>query len=327
MVKWMRSLWFLGLCSIVYSDNYPPKELTIVTCYGAGFFAEMNRVVDNMIHFSKENLKKVTVDWSDEYFLYKDDPHENGWDLYFEPIVFSEDSCNGGAIRETSGGFYHEIHDQHCIDQWMNYDKHLCYRLAVHEFMNKYIRVKDHILSKVDEFMGSQMRGYFCIGAHIRFGSDHEHEAPKGTPSLKEYTSEIDKLIRMHGKDRVKIYLATDSQYVVKKFEEKYPNGMVLSINTHRTEYKDVPHLIYGNGDYWLNHKEEFHSKKPGYYGGEGVLIDCLLLSKCDVFLHSTSNIASFVSYFNPHIESIYLPKSAETWPCRYNLSPSRSDR
>jgi hypothetical protein len=48
---------------------------------------------------------------------------------------------------------------------------------------------------------------------------------------------------------------------------------------------------------------------KVGYVGGVGALLDCLLLAKCDYFIHIISNLANFVSFYNPYIKSIFLPK------------------
>ena len=40
---------------------------------------------------------------------------------------------------------------------------------------------------------------------------------------------------------------------------------------------------------------------------GTQVLLDILLLARCDHFLHTESSVASLASYFNPHMTSHYL--------------------
>ena len=40
---------------------------------------------------------------------------------------------------------------------------------------------------------------------------------------------------------------------------------------------------------------------------GTQVLMDILLLAKCDQFLHTESSVASLASYFNPHMISHFL--------------------
>lgn len=314
----------LGFAEVANSSDQkrkaiPPSELTIYSHLGAGFFAELNKVIDNILHYESQNLQKIYVDWSQEFFPYKDDPFANGWDLYFEPIqaTFSPLVEIPSSRKHGSAMHYHELHDQGCIAHWIEYEKALPYRLKANRVIEQYIEIKTHILDKLDTIVKENMEGFYCVGAHIRYGSDHVQEAPAGTPKLQDYIDEIKAVLEEKGLDKVKVYLATDSHYVVDLFKEEF-SDILLYITAFRAQYRDEPHLIYGRADYWQEHKEEWHSKKPGYYGGETVLLDCLLLSKCDIFLHSSSNVSDFVSYFNPYIRSIYLPRAAKTWPCRH---------
>ena len=47
---------------------------------------------------------------------------------------------------------------------------------------------------------------------------------------------------------------------------------------------------------------------------GEEVLIDCLLLSRCDALLHVTSNIATTAGYINPRLKMLYCEGAWEAW-------------
>jgi len=40
---------------------------------------------------------------------------------------------------------------------------------------------------------------------------------------------------------------------------------------------------------------------------GTQVLLDTLLLAKCDHFLHAESSVASLASYFNPYMKSYFM--------------------
>ena len=54
---------------------------------------------------------------------------------------------------------------------------------------------------------------------------------------------------------------------------------------------------------------------------GTQVLMDILLLAKCDHFLHTESSVASLASYFNPHMTSYFLQKDekpVEVWPVQF---------
>ena len=55
-------------------------------------------------------------------------------------------------------------------------------------------------------------------------------------------------------------------------------------------------------------HAFEFKHNTAGPYElGTQVLMDILLLAKCDHFLHTESSVASLASYFNPHMTSYFL--------------------
>ena len=43
---------------------------------------------------------------------------------------------------------------------------------------------------------------------------------------------------------------------------------------------------------------------------GTQVLMDILLLAKCDYFLHTESSVASLASYFNPHMRRYFMDET-----------------
>jgi hypothetical protein len=258
------------------------------------------------------NLKELKVDWSQEFFPYKNDPYENGWDLYFEPIVFDKEDSKIHLVPNT-----HLFHGQLCINHWMAYHEHLPYRQSMNRILNKYIKIKQPIIDEFEAIYKQNMEGHYCIGVHVRWGYGHVSEAPKGVPSIENFISEIDEVMKKTQTSRpFKIFLATDSQEVIQAFENHFTKRQLFYLAAPRSPHREESHLIYTNPEYWISHKEEWHKKKPGYFGGLTVLLDCLLLSKCNMFIHSSSNLSEFVSFYSPHIESIYLPKDDRNWPC-----------
>ena len=308
---------FLALPNIYAQEPNPPLEITVESRIGAGYFAELINVVATIKGYESRNLKKLNVDWSQEFFPYKNHPHENGWNLYFEPIVFDNEDDEGAAPPRQE----HFVHDQVCINHWMAYDEHLPYRLSLNRILNKYIKIKKPITDELESVYKENLEGYYCIGVHVRWGAAHTSESPKGTPKIEHYITEVFRLMQQTQTPYpFKIYLATDSEEVIRKFRNYFPKEMLFYLAERRSPHREESHLIYENPDYWKKHPREFHKKKPGYRGGVFVLLDCLLMSKCDVFIHSSSNVSEFVSFFSPHIKSVYLPKSDKTWPCRYGL-------
>lgn len=303
----------------IYAET-PPLKVTVQSHLGAGFFAELSKVISEIKNCEQLNLKELNVDWSHEFFPYKDDPTENGWDLFFEPISF-DDEDNRILNSIPTIRYAHFIHDQLCIDHWMAYQEHLPYRQSINRILNKYIKIKQPIMDKFSDVYKQHLEGHYCIGVHVRWGAAHQGEAPKGTPTIASYISEVSQLMKkIQTPCPFKIYIATDSQEVIEEFQKHFPKKLLFYLQAPRSLHREESHLIYDNTEYWLTHPWEFHKKKPGYFGGLAVLLDCLLLSKCNVFIHSTSNVSEFVSFYSPHIESIYLPKDNQTWPCRYGL-------
>ena len=274
-----------------------------------GFFSEFNNLIANLIYYEQEGIKSVYVDWTHPRFLYKDNPEDNGWDLYFEPLVVNLTKNTHQPTTTVYGVQNHELHDHHCSCIWMRYDDYLPFRLFAHQKIQQHIRIKKHILKTVDTFYTQHLKNHTSIGVHVRYAKKHAREAPFGHPSLDEYKKAVNKLMKKYNK-KAKIYLATDSYEVIKDFTKTYGKKMIY-LDTYRAEG------TLDHNQAALKDNEHYHELKAGYRGGLGALMDCLLLSKCDYFIHITSNLAKTVSFFNPYIKSIFLPLNAPYVPCR----------
>ena len=225
-------------------------DLIITPHIGGGFFCEFGKVINSLIYYEQEDIRHVYVNWTNQFFPYKDDPNESGWDLYFEPIQINQNSVDmNKPVSKVGNAQVHELHDQLCVAPWLRYDDYLPYRKFVHEKINEFIHIKKHITDQVDSFYDAHMKGYTCIGIHIRYASAHVQESPGGHPSLATYCAEVDKLLNLHKNDHVKIFLASDSNAVITHFKNKYLDKLIY-LNVPRAENKEDPGLIYENAAY-----------------------------------------------------------------------------
>lgn len=301
--------------------------IEIKSCVGCGFFAELNRVIANIAYYESRGLKRLVVDWSDEFFPYKDDKKCNGWNCYFDLIqanAASRVSCKKGKVLYQKDGLYgtHILHDSACLDRWIHYDAYFAYRKFFHDKIKKYIKIKKDICDEVDVFYNNCLKDAYLIGVHVRFAKAHNCENPLGKPiSLDEYVQEVYAQIDAHKDKRPLVFLSTDSDYVVERFREEFSSRVVCT-NAPRAKYDEDPNLIFEHTDYFLQHPQEFHAKKPGYLGGKMTLIDCLLLARCDVMIHSHSNVDQWATFFNPKLKSIFLPHGLVSQPCKYFDAP-----
>lgn len=310
-------------CSVFDMHVKRSVDVTQASHIGGGFFCELNGVINTLIYYEHEGIRSMHVDWTNEFFPYKDDPKGNGWDLYFEPVHIDTTTINLDEPPHYSGNVpVHELHDQLCVAPWLRYDDYLPYRQFVHEKINKHIQIKQHIWDQANLFYEQHMKKYICIGIHVRNALAHAAEAPMGHPSLQDYYLEIDTLLQQHRGEKVKIFIASDSHAVINAFKKKYGKKL-LYLPAYRAQGDEDPGLIYENAAYWMSNPSRWHDAKPGYAGGLGALLDCLLLARCHYFIHITSNLATYVCFFNPHIKSIYLPKNVPFAHCRFRGDPS----
>lgn len=300
-----------------------PVDLTIKMHAGAGFFAELHKVMLALIHYEERGLAHVHVDWTDEFFPYKDGAKENGWDLFFEPIPTIPIGSNTQIDQITiESGITHELHDQVCTAPWVAYKKYLPYRQFVQETMNKYIKIKPHILFKRDQFYEQHMQDKICIGVHARIARAHAWLTPgRKLPTLDDYFAEIDTLLEKHADQDVIIFVASDSHDAVDQFKKRY-DKQAIYIDAYRAYDDRDPCIMYTMGEYMRNNPDVWHRQKHKYAGGESTMLDCLLLAKCDYLIFTTSNLAFFSCYYNPDIEAIYLPKAVPFKRCRYKDDP-----
>ena len=285
----------------------------------AGFFAYVNFALNQLVYAERHNL------WPVVYFgpksgdglnaYYDADVGENMWDYYFEPvstltyadiekmIADPNDPLTSDDLTWLSTGELWRIHEAepesiypypHGIyaDKFKNdsewYSKQ---RSKAHRLINKYVRVKPHILAKVDAFEREYFPRKKVLGIHMR-GTDKG--SAKLSPELmriikpREYFPYIDEYIRKHS--NCKIFVATEQQQFLRQMTSRY-GERILSYEAIRTTGLRNP----------------FHLHGSGYRKGEEVLIDCLLLSRSDYLLKCTSAVGEFAMYFNPNLACVDL--------------------
>ena len=169
------------------------------------------------------------------------------WDYYFEPvstltyadiermIADPNDPLTSDDLIWLSTAELWRIHEAEpesiypyphgmYIDEFKNeLEWYSGQRKEAHRIINKYVRVKSHILTKVDAFEREYFAGNRVLGIHMR-GTD------KGTAKLspklmriikpREYFPYIDEYIHKH--DRCKIFVATEQQQFLQQMRASY---------------------------------------------------------------------------------------------------------
>jgi len=245
-----------------------------------------------VVHYGREATR----------FFYDPARGDNVWEYYFEPVAGIDSAQLRAALArgEVSRDHVHsftrkQIAGWHQSDPdriatfwardvpddpagWISAKRELA-----RKYVREYVRIKPHIEAKVDAFWESWIRPRYTIGVHIR-GTDFAYAEPT---SPHAYFEEIDRHLARRGSDDWRIFLATDQNQFVDLFRRRYA-GRVIAYDCLRSNGRRPPF--------------KFAGESP-YRRGEDVLIDVLLLSRCDFLFKGSAAVGECALWFDPSLE------------------------
>ncbi len=248
---------------LIYSYmNYLLKEHS-----KRGFFARFHSVLEHL-HKYESKAQGFHVSWAGPY---------GAWDQYFDSL--GEFDPNATVIDE--GGRMLKVPDR---------------RRVYYDLIKKYIKIKPHILDKVNAFLDLHS-GKHLLGIHLRLtdksaqGAQPEH---CGFPIRKSYYLRFANRY-LTANPEAYIYVATDSHPAINAFQKQY-GSRVLFYDCLRSPDATS---IHGNYDKGI----------PGdaYKKGDDALIEALILSRCNFLIHSLSNLSLAAGRFNPELRALEL--------------------
>jgi hypothetical protein len=275
----MKKFIFLVVMLVVFKNmicnfdvqNISKPEKYVIGCVRAGFFSSFTGVLNHLL-WCDENNKTPLVYWNKDSLYYDTElKNQNVWEYYFEPV-------SSLTYEQTD-----EIHSNFFVNNYYA-DKCLFYpnldretRIKGYNIISKYVKVKKNIMEKIEIFYKEHIQGKKTIGIHLRGTDKYEEEKPV---SVKIIAEEANKY--------------SDCQFLIATDEERLLREAQLLING-----KIIYYDSYKSPDGAPVHG----SRKPSNVQlGEEVLIEALLLSRCDNFFHTRSNVSSAVLYFNPYM-------------------------
>lgn len=272
----VASLLFLSM--IVCSQDDSKHVIGAWPCgFGSAFLAVLN-------HFSLcESFHKTPVVYWDQRSLYYDPNGFNGsynvWEYYFEPVSASSyvvgdliDNSYGADTLGTNGFHYKRIDPT----------RHQAFQL-----IHKYVKIKSIIQEKIDRFYQTYMRGKRVIGIHLR-GTDKVYEEFLVSPDrMIKYALEYDQ-------ENTVYLIASDEQRLLDRMLELLKDKEVIYYNCYRSR-NNIPLHTY------------MPDRPSRAQLGEDMLVEMSLLAKCNLFIHTASNVSAVVLYFNPNLEHILM--------------------
>jgi len=303
----------------------------------AGFSALIS-VALTEIQKSIENnwLPVIYFDPAKTSNFYSESHGDNVWEYFFEPVMkigYAELSkqVESGNIAESqihrySDEDFHKLRVNFLTNPkrvttiwngtkvedpalWMARN-----RAQGRRFVARYVKPRPHILRKVKKFVAENISPQYTLGVHIR-GTDFAYASPT---KPEQYIVAIHQHAKERNLEDFRIFLATDQVQFVDLFISEF-GDRIITYESMRSG-SDVPVFLWDNAD--------------AYRKGEDVLIDILLLSRCNFLIKSTAAVGEYALWFNPSLECIDFAPESTLKPTYYmtaylklnigNLSPLR---
>jgi hypothetical protein len=264
-----------------------------------GFFAVMQVYLYILLHCDRNNLTPI-VRFSGKN--YSCEERNGNW---FENYFFSTIP----APAETRKLHTSVIMNVHDLGLRERYGRAITLETAS-ALLAKHMGVRKEILSEVEEFTREAFRGE-TLGVHYR-GTDKASEAPRVDWSTVR--SEVLSLLEKARTIKT-IFLASD--------EPEFIDFFVGSSWPVKVVQYDCAEIYRGG---MPTHK----TTGDGYRKGKEALITCLLLSRCDYCLKTSSYLSGWSKLFNPKLKVIMLNRphghanwfpDSEIWEHQYKFA------
>ncbi len=320
------SIWLVS--QINPFNNLQAQEISnnkhVIGARRAGFFSEFLGVLGHLVWCEASGQQPV-VFWDQKFVYYEPDGWHNtnnAWEYYFDPVstaTYNTNDIIDHRFKAPNDFFF----------PWYDFSDIEIVRPLAHHIIEKYIRIKPFVLDIVDDFYNKNMKNCIVVGIHLR-GTNKGEDGQKPINHLEviKKAQKYAYLGASTGK-HVKYLIASDEQKLMdiarKELCKDSPNavcGEVISYPAERSKGKETNYYTF------VGTKQE-----NGFFAKRGldVLVEVLLLSRCDYFVHTLSNVSTAVIFFNPNlihyqfdgfakISDVKLqPKLAKTKPAKKN--------
>lgn len=298
--------FILTISILLFSSHELPRKAVRVANIPTGLFAEFLWAVNHLHWCHVSNLTPV-IYWGPAFAYYSPQGYNgslNGWEYYFEPVSDSQYE-KGDEVHSNwyyIAGFstvwpYPQYIDQlHLLpveEQSRTipiplpcsfaagkkfhahthiYDPH--FRKIVFDIIERYIKIKSPIKKKIDDFYETHFQGKHVVGIHLRgkFIWNEVDEVPL------EYICEE---ANRRAQENTVFYIATDQAPLIEQAQKLLCRPAVF-YPCYRQATTTSP---------WIA------GQWPPEMG-EDVLVEAVLLSRCDYFVHTISNLSTAVLFF-----------------------------
>jgi hypothetical protein len=264
-----------------------------------GFFANFLIVLDVLAHKREDAV--VAVDWTlvgrEGHFRYGR-PGDDVWSALFEPLssaqAFAEAPGPVLIVDRRANPYTNSL----TRDAFRRAPDFQAQRQRYAASYERWVRLKNpYVLEEVERLTATRLRERFALGVHKRLGTPRvaRHQERQRVRPIRDWIECTRRLVAEVTGRPVVIYLATDDGDAAARFSEAFGDQLVLRPDVQRTP---------------AGRRLEVHRQDWGKVSLKDacdVLIDALMLARCQQVLHMSSHISTTVALINPRVRMTHI--------------------
>lgn len=242
---------------------------------GTGFFSNLTFILNHLLISEKLGYIPI-IDMENYKTIYNEEIRvrntSNAWQYYFEKLNNFEltEVYKSKNVIITNNKFY------------TNFYYNFLENEKLKQFFTKKIKVKKSLI-KIYEKIYSNLKNKKTLGIHFRGTSYKRTPGHPFPPTKDQILICVKKIIE---KEKIeKIFLATEELDYLEFFKKKFPDNLVYLGSSYRSNKNDAFKIYPRN----------LHRYKLG----REILLETMVLSRCNTFLYSNSNVSKAVIGFN----------------------------
>jgi hypothetical protein len=313
------------------------KRYLLIKPWGFGFCSDLDHVLGCLL-LAEMTARTPVVYWGDGS-LFRDDPDENAWDRFFEPVStakpadlfgkklsyfppkWNDANIHAPEVNKLAGEWARvggllllnrrediAVSDMHVsitnLQSWIRPGTPLAGKSLqdlYRTMVRKHLRPSPEVTRRVDDFARAHFTARPIIGVHAR-GGDKPVEDAELLERNKQTPQLVDDQLRLH--PAAKVFLLTDDAKLKAQYAERYGDKLITTDCLRTTTAKGV-------------HYTEHESRSRL---GVEVMTDMYLAARCDHFIGvGTSNVSAMIEHLKD-----WPPGACDLRPfsLHYSLNP-----
>ena len=276
------------------------------------------QVLDNLSRADQDNLIPIVDFVNPKLLVYDEKYGKNVWEYYFHPVSnvsINDLTDKDKKIRSSKMSFPQHLNynfgaaatNKSYMKKFKerkvpNFDRK--HREHFNNIIKKYVKIKKYILEEEHDFYSSYMKNKKLIGVFVR-ATNKYWNTNTGTLNgrmfpIEGYIEKTKKYFKEENYDG--IFVASDNHEAIDTFKKEFGDKIVYNNNVMRFEkYNSKSDPPWEDPSYG-----PMGEKTKGDMGKENI-IETLLLSKCDMLIHTEGNIAVAAMLYNPIMKHKFI--------------------